>query len=156
MWEAIKPLCPHTHPTHLLIDFEKAVANVFTDIWPHTRIKRCLFHLTQNIFRKIQAEGLQNESFAIQIDLSPALAFAPPSNVLNFFAGVVQDLPMPMAEGTYYFLSLKYYIKKSYGFFLPTVYLLLYFFLHFSFSFTYSLLIFTCYLFFDQHSFGVE
>ena len=112
MWEAIKPLCPHTHPTHLLIDFEKAVANVFTNIWPHTRIKRCLFHFTRNIFRKIQAEGLQNESFAIQINLSPALAFAPPSNVLNFFAGVVQDLPMPMAEGTYYFLSLKYCIKK--------------------------------------------
>ena len=29
MWQAIKQLCPHAHPTHLLIDFEKAVANAF-------------------------------------------------------------------------------------------------------------------------------
>ena len=29
MWEAIKQLCPHTHPTHILMDFEKAAANAF-------------------------------------------------------------------------------------------------------------------------------
>ena len=46
--------------------------------------------------------------------------------------------------------------KKLYGFFLPTVYLLLYFFLHFRFSFTHSLLFFTCYLFSDRHLVGVR
>ena len=59
MWEAIKQLCPHAHPTHILMDFEKAAA--FSHFWPNTLVKGCFFHLTQNIFRKIQAEGLQNE-----------------------------------------------------------------------------------------------
>ena len=74
MWEAIKQLCPHAHPMHLLMDFEKAAANAFSHFWPKTLVKGCFFHLTQNIFRKIQAEGLQheyqhNEDFALQMKL---------------------------------------------------------------------------------------
>ena len=104
MWEAIKQLCPHAHPMHLLMDFEKAAANAFSHFWPNTLVKSCFFHLTQNIFRKIQAEGLQheyqhNEDFALQMKLIPALAFAPPCDVLHLFGTVVQNLPMPMAEG---------------------------------------------------------
>ena len=78
MWEAIKQLCPHDHPTHMQL-LRKAAANAFSIFWPHTHIKGCSFHLTQNIFRKIQAglqnEYQQNENFAIQIKQLHALVF---------------------------------------------------------------------------------
>ena len=100
-------------PTHMLMDFEKAAANGFSHFWPNTDIKGCFFHLTHNIFRKIQAEGLQveyqqNESFALQMKLLPALAFPPPCDVLNVFAAVVQNLPMPIAE------ELVLYFERTY------------------------------------------
>ena len=47
----------------------------------------------------LQNEYQQNEIFAIQIIQFPALAFAPPCDVLNLFAIVAQNLPMSMAEG---------------------------------------------------------
>ena len=71
------------------------------------------------MFRKIQAEGLQseyhqNESFALQMKLLPALSFAAPYDVPNLFADVVHQLPMPAAEG------LVLYFERNYiGRFLP-------------------------------------
>ena len=119
MWEAMKQLCPHAHRTHILMDFEKAAANAFSHFWPNTFVKGCFFHLTQNIFRKIQAERFQheyqnNDGFVLQIKLITALAFAPPCDVLDLFSTVVQNLPMPMAEG------LVLYFERTYiGRFLP-------------------------------------
>ena len=97
-------LCPLAQPTHMLMDFEKAAINSFLHYWPHTVVKGCFFHLTQNIFRKVQSEGLQNEyqqnpDFALQVKLLPALAFAPPFDVQTLFPVVVQNLPMPVTEG---------------------------------------------------------
>ena len=59
MWEQIQILCTDALPTHLIVDFEKAVINSFQHFWPTTNIKGCFFHLTQNIWRKVQAEGMQ-------------------------------------------------------------------------------------------------
>ena len=88
MWEVMKQLWPHAHPTHILMDFEMAAANAFSHFWPNTFVKGCFYHLTQNIFRKIQAEGFQheyqnNDGFALQMKLIPALAFAPFCDVLD-------------------------------------------------------------------------
>ena len=104
MWEAIQQLCPLAQPTHMLMDFEKAAINSFLHYWPHTIVKGCFFHLIQNIFRKVQSEGLQNEyqqnpDFALQVKLLPALAFAPPFDVQTLFSVVVQNLHMPVTEG---------------------------------------------------------
>ena len=105
MWEAIQQLCPLAQPTHMLMDFEKAAINSFLHYWSHTIVKGCFFHLTQNIFRKVQSEGLQNEyqqntDFALQVKLLPALAFAPPFDIQTLFpVVVVQNLPMPVTEG---------------------------------------------------------
>ena len=46
MWEAIKQLCPHAYLTHILMDFDKAVANAFSQFWSNTFVKGCIFHLT--------------------------------------------------------------------------------------------------------------
>ena len=64
------------------------------------QIRNPSFYLRRKLgYRQFETRHQQNESFAIQIKLLPALAFAPPCDILNLFAGVVQDLPMPMAEG---------------------------------------------------------
>ena len=99
MWEVIQQLCPGAQPTRMLMDFERAAINSFSHFWPHTTVKGCFFHFTQNIFRKIQAEGLQNEyqqneNFAMQMKLLPALSFASPYDIPNLFIDVVQQLPM--------------------------------------------------------------
>ena len=80
MWLQIQILCPNAQPTHMLMDFEKAAINSFQHFWPDANVKGCFFHLTQNIWRKIQAEGLEgdyntNEDLALRIRYLPALAF---------------------------------------------------------------------------------
>ena len=104
MWQQIQLLCPNAQPTHMLMDFELAAIKSFQGYSPNTNVKGCFFHLTQNIWRKVQAEGLQadynqNEEFALKIRLLPALAYASPFDVPELFADVVQQLPMPAAQG---------------------------------------------------------
>ena len=120
MWEVIQQLCPGAQPTRMLMNFERAAINSFSHFWLHTTVKGCFFHFTQNIFRKIQAEGLQNEyqqneNFAMQMKLLPALSFASPYDIPNLFADMVQQLPMPAAEG------LVLYFERTYiGRFFPS------------------------------------
>ena len=97
----------------MIMDFEKAALNSFEQVWPDTFLKCCFFHLTQNIWRKVQSEGLQSdynqdEELAIRIRMLPALAFAAPHEVPHLFEDVVQQLPTPQATG------LILYFEKTY------------------------------------------
>ena len=90
IWQQVKVLCPNSQPTQMIMDFEKAAINSFEQVWPDTFIKGCVFHLTQNVWRKVQSEGLQSEynqdeELAIRIRLLPALAFAAPHEVPHLF-----------------------------------------------------------------------
>ena len=91
----------------------RLLLTVSKQVWPATQVKCCFFHLTQNIWRKVHAEGLQaaynqDEELALCIRLLPALAFASPFDVLEVFGDVVQELPMPQATG------LVLYFEKTY------------------------------------------
>ena len=104
MWQQFQLLCPAAHPIEMIMDFEKASLNSFAHLWPDTLLNCCLFHLTQNVWRKVQAEGMQAEynlhgDLAISIRLLPAFAFAPPSHVRQLFNEVAGQLPMPQAAG---------------------------------------------------------
>ena len=59
MWQQVQLLCPEADPTEILMDFEKAAINSFEHTWPGSIVKGCFFHLTQNIWRKVLAAGLQ-------------------------------------------------------------------------------------------------
>ena len=50
---------PNLTPKKIISDFEKAIINACTEVFPEAKITCCFFHLGQNIYRKIQAEGLQ-------------------------------------------------------------------------------------------------
>ena len=63
-------------------------------------VKGCFFHLSQNIWRKVQAVGMQglnsqNQELAIRIRMIPALVYAAPHEVPNMFAEVAPQLPTP-------------------------------------------------------------
>ena len=109
MWEQIRTLCPLAQPREMLLDFEKAAINSFEEVWPDTLVRCCFFHLTQNIWRKVQAAGMQadynhDEELVMRIRQLPALSFASPSDVPHLFAAVLQQLPMPQAtEQVLYF-----------------------------------------------------
>ena len=91
-------MCSDARPTHLIVDFEKAAIDAFARHYPPTQIKGCFFHLTQNIWRKVQEFGLQKKYqedpiFALQIRMIPALAFAPQSDVPELFNQLMMQLP---------------------------------------------------------------
>ena len=102
MWEQIRILCPYAQPQSMLLDFEKAAINSFSVVWPLTVVKCCFFHLTQNVWRKIQAVGLHadyigDKELAMRIRQIPALAFAHPFDVCELFGQVASLFP-PSAE----------------------------------------------------------
>ena len=46
-------------PGSVLVDFEQAAINAFRAVFPNSTLKGCFYHLSQNIYRKVQAVGLQ-------------------------------------------------------------------------------------------------
>ena len=48
---------PDLNPKTIMVDFEKAAINSFENNF-NVVISGCFFHLSQNIWRKIQSEGL--------------------------------------------------------------------------------------------------
>lgn len=87
-------------PETVLMDFECAAKNAFEATFPNTAVKGCLFHLTQSIYRKAQALGLQtdyqeNQDVKMAIRMLPALAFVPEEDVVEAFElyASAHDLP---------------------------------------------------------------
>ena len=70
----------------LIIDYEQAPANAFLEIFPNGSIKRCLFHLYQSIYRKVQILGLSNNyleenKFRKEIKYLMSLAYLPNTEI---------------------------------------------------------------------------
>ena len=45
-------------PESVMIDFEQGMIPAWAQVFPLAPIKRCLFHLSKSIYRKVQSEGL--------------------------------------------------------------------------------------------------
>ena len=77
-------------PQTVLIDFELAEKNALEAVFPGVTVKGCFFHFSQNIWRKVQANGLQGRyqqepAFAEQVGKIAALAFVPEADVQRYF-----------------------------------------------------------------------
>lgn len=86
----LKNLRPNLNPTTVLIDFELAIKNSFETVFPGVQVKGCYFHFTQNIWGKIQANGLQKRyqqdiQFVEEVRMIAALAFVPENDVRRVF-----------------------------------------------------------------------
>ena len=89
-------------------DFELAMLNSVKTHFGNAAIRLCLFHSHQIVYRKIQAEGLQQQ-YLDQQDPSIrnafhkilALAFVPPNDVPDLFDTLYDELPeavLPIAN----------------------------------------------------------
>ena len=77
-------------PLTFLADFEIVAINAVTAVFPETKITCCFFHLTSNIWKRIQAFGLQEQykadpEFSLHLRMVAAVAFAPPDDVIDVF-----------------------------------------------------------------------
>lgn len=72
------------------LDFEVASSNAFMEWFPNGSVSRCLFHLSQSIWRQIQDYGLSSkyesdEHFRDKIRYLPALSFLKAEQVASVF-----------------------------------------------------------------------
>ena len=82
----LRILNPNLNPQTVLIDFEQAIKNSLEAVFPGVIVKGCYFHFTQNIWRRIQANGLQDRyqhdhGFVTDVRMIAALAFVPENDL---------------------------------------------------------------------------
>ena len=86
------------NPVHFSVDFEQAAINAIRVSFPLTKINGCFFHFSQNVYRKIQSQGLQHQymadyTFSQNVKMLVALAFMPLGDVINAFETLVAEMP---------------------------------------------------------------
>lgn len=97
------------NPGQIMSDFEQAILNAIRIEFPNTIQSGCLFHLGQNIWRKIQACGLSarygaDSNFAVQMRCYVALAYLPAEDIPNIFRQYKDTLfPEEAEDVTRYF-----------------------------------------------------
>ena len=74
----------------MLVDFELAAMNAIANVMPQVTVAGCFFHLSSNLWKKIQALNLSARyivapEFALCLRIIPAIAFVSPVNVNNAF-----------------------------------------------------------------------
>ncbi|CAB4389744.1 unnamed protein product [Rhizophagus irregularis] len=86
------------HPQFVLTDFEIAAIKTIRTEFSGVQNKGCHFHLSQNIYRKVQEFGLTvlyrtDENFSLLIRHIPALAFLPYNKIPTVFDKLRNIMP---------------------------------------------------------------
>ena len=86
------------NPDTVTTDYEVATINALQDVFPDTHVHGCFYHLSQCVYRRVQANGLQqsytrDNELSLQIRMIPALAFVPVADVPATFELIQEDLP---------------------------------------------------------------
>ena len=121
MWLQIQILCPNAQPTHMLMDFEKAAINSSQHFWPNANVNGCFFTLLKIFGERYKQKGckeiiiITNEDLDLRIRYLPALAFVPPLDVNDYFDSVVEQLPMPAAQGLILYFERTYIGRRLPG-----------------------------------------
>ena len=108
MWNKVHDLCATACPTHIIVDFEIASINAFSQYFHTTKVQGCFFHLCQNVWRKVQQLGIgarymQDPEFATKVRMLPALAFATPFDIPEIFNDLFLQLPAEAYDLALYF-----------------------------------------------------
>ena len=95
-------------PNSINIDYERAAINATKVIYPNTNIYGCLFHLSKNIYRKVQENGLSNQYlndqvFRTNIRMICALAFVATEDIEMCFTTLSQHCGLVEAPILDYF-----------------------------------------------------
>ena len=116
MFNKLLELEPELNPSSIMIDFEKAAMNSLEKKFIAC-VSGCFFHLSQSIYRKIQANGLttdyqQDRDFALKLKMLPCLAFVPEIDAIDSFNILMQEYPHLALSVAKYFEDT--YIGKDY------------------------------------------
>lgn len=94
------------------IDFELAAQKAFTEVWPDSEIKYCLFHFGQSVWRTLQNRGLiqlyhDEPDFRTLARSLIALSIIPTHIVRHAFARIENRLHtnFPQSDGYTFILS---------------------------------------------------
>ncbi|CAF1331691.1 unnamed protein product [Rotaria sordida] len=90
-------LVPGWSPRRIMMDFEKALINVFSGAFPTAELSGFFFHLSQSVQRYLQDNGFKKNYetdiiFADNVHKILALAFLEPNQVVNGFEFLCSDL----------------------------------------------------------------
>ena len=108
LFQALRELQDGLSPRSVMIDFELATRNALQQAFPDVVVKGCFYHLSQSIYRKIQAHGLQ-ESYSADPDLNisvrmiAALSFVPVGSVIAAFEALQKEVPAALEPVMDYF-----------------------------------------------------
>ena len=96
MFTEIQNLIQGASPSDVMFDFEKAAMNAAEALFPGVEIKGCFYHLSSNIWKKIQYHGLQahtaDQDFAVHLRMIVAVAFIPVGFVVNAFEDLATEI----------------------------------------------------------------
>ena len=84
-------------PSTMLFDFEAAAINAFSGVFPGAYISGCFFHFSSNIWKRIQAFGLQERykndaEFSLHLRMIAAVAFVPPNDTVAVFEELSDEI----------------------------------------------------------------
>lgn len=93
LFDKLLELEPLLSPAKVMIDFEMAAIQSIKKNLPTTEVLCCHFHLTKNIWKKIQQLGLQTHygndvEFAVHLRMLAALAFVPVNRVVEGYEAI--------------------------------------------------------------------
>ena len=108
MFAALKTLRQNLAPMSIMMDFEKAAMTAANEAFPNATISGCSFHLSQNIYRKVQSEGLQNQyanddEFRSNVKTILSLAYVPLNEVCRAFEILRDEVPEELDPVMEYF-----------------------------------------------------
>ena len=91
-------------------DFEIAIINACSDVFPQSEISCCYFHFKQALYRSVQRLGLQilhndpnDREVKIHMHMFAALAFVPVDNVTHAFRRLKNSAPACLDDFIQYF-----------------------------------------------------
>ena len=83
-------------PANFFIDFEMAVITTITQVFPNSRIRGCLFHFAQALWRQVQENGFvvsyrDNQAFNRLVRRAMALPLIPPEEAEDVWMSALEE-----------------------------------------------------------------
>ena len=104
------------NPRNIMTDFELAAMNAIRGQFPNARISGCLFHLGQNIYRRVQKEGMtetykDDERFRMSVKKLISLPWLPPEDIPAAFHNLKESAPA-QAQRIFSFFEVTYVLGR--------------------------------------------